>query len=238
LQPGAADVEQVPCLVLDDVVPAIDADIIMTDTQGWDHRVLRGLARTIAARRPLILTEFTPAWVEESGESPAAILDWIDSLGYWAGILDAGAVPGQWEADKIVAWSRHRGFATMELWPKERPFTPLVTPSEGFWAVEADGDELFWWLFNETGVITVRGPAGRRGAVHAVVSGPPQTPTASIEIAGRSIEVTRPQPVRIPVELDARGYAEIPVSAPAWVNPSGDHRRLHMSVRGPRLELR
>ena len=58
--PGAVD-RLVPSAPLDAFLADRSVDVIKVDTQGYDHEVIAGLNRTIAAQRPTILCEF---WVE------------------------------------------------------------------------------------------------------------------------------------------------------------------------------
>jgi FkbM family methyltransferase len=50
-------------------------DIVLIDTQGYDHEVLRGMKAVIENFRPKILTEFVPQWLSDMGEDPLKVLD-------------------------------------------------------------------------------------------------------------------------------------------------------------------
>ena len=62
-------------------------DFLKADVEGWEVRMLRGAARTIARRRPPLLLELNDAWLRRAGDSlPAA----------WRLLSDWGYVPMEW----------------------------------------------------------------------------------------------------------------------------------------------
>jgi FkbM family methyltransferase len=63
-------------------------DIVLIDTQGYDHEVLRGMKAVIENFRPKILTEFVPQWLSDMGEDPLKVLDEYKSWGYQIGSTD------------------------------------------------------------------------------------------------------------------------------------------------------
>ena len=63
-------------------------DVILIDTQGYDHQVLRGMKSIIEQCKPKVLTEFVPQWLIDIGEDPAAVLDEYVSWGYDVGSVD------------------------------------------------------------------------------------------------------------------------------------------------------
>jgi hypothetical protein len=69
-------------------------DIVLIDTQGYDHEVLRGMKSIIATSRPKILTEFVPQWLKDMGEDPIKILDEYNSWGYSITSVDFNIPPG------------------------------------------------------------------------------------------------------------------------------------------------
>jgi FkbM family methyltransferase len=73
---------EVPVKRIDDVVGERKIDVVLVDTQGWDHHALRGLSRTIARCKPFILTEFVPSWISDLGENPESVLNDYVSWGY------------------------------------------------------------------------------------------------------------------------------------------------------------
>ena len=57
-------------------------DVVLIDTQGYDHEVLRGMNSIIKRFHPKILTEFVPQWLTDMGENPLKVLDEYKSWGY------------------------------------------------------------------------------------------------------------------------------------------------------------
>jgi FkbM family methyltransferase len=69
---------------LDDVIKG-KVDLVLIDTQGYDHKVLRGMKSIIEKSRPRVLTEFVPQWLMDMGEDPLKVLDEYKSWGYCIG---------------------------------------------------------------------------------------------------------------------------------------------------------
>ena len=67
------EVLDVKAVVLDDVLEA-GADLILLDTQGTEHIVLRGARQVLARHRPRVLVEFWPAGLQEAGIDPLDVL--------------------------------------------------------------------------------------------------------------------------------------------------------------------
>ena len=63
-------------------------DVVLIDTQGFDHLVLRGMKSIIEKYKPKVLTEFVPQWLIDMGENPASVLDEYMSWGYDVGSVD------------------------------------------------------------------------------------------------------------------------------------------------------
>ena len=79
---GIAPLE-VPLVALDDLLPPDQMiDFVFVDAQGFDHRVLRGMAKTIDRCRPPMLLEFWPVGIMELGDDPDQVLQEYRSLGY------------------------------------------------------------------------------------------------------------------------------------------------------------
>jgi FkbM family methyltransferase len=97
---GEADV-LVPALVIDDLLPAGQVDVVKVDTQGSDHLVVAGMRRLLQ-RSPgaHVLVEFWLDNMAERGVSPAAVLADYRTLGRPMGVLEAGGrmVPATDEA--------------------------------------------------------------------------------------------------------------------------------------------
>lgn len=67
--------------------------MIISDTQGWDHNVLRGARKTIDKFHPKILAEFVPSWIADLGEDPVDIINEYESWGYKVGVPELGIQP-------------------------------------------------------------------------------------------------------------------------------------------------
>jgi FkbM family methyltransferase len=65
-----------------DDIPMDSLDFVLIDAQGWDHIVIEGLTNKIQRFRPIILCEFVPTWISESGSSPLEVLKQFQKLGY------------------------------------------------------------------------------------------------------------------------------------------------------------
>lgn len=233
-----SSVEDVATIRLDDELTDRSVDVIMIDTQGWDHRVLRGLDRTIRRDRPIILMEFTPSWIREMGEDPLAVLAEIADLGYEIGLADAGAVPGAWRPERLVAWCEARDFGTLELWPSGRAFAPLATPSDGYWAVESDGDSLWWWQGDPSGIVSVRGPAETDVDVALWLIPPPGGRAAKVRVNGRRRSLTGPTREVAPVRLDRNGVGAVRIDVDRAHRAPGDFRDLYVAVRNPTVRIK
>lgn len=79
---GVAPIE-VPLVAIDDLIPPErEVDVVMIDAQGYDHRVVQGMTRTIAAWRPQLVLEFWPPGILEVGDDPEQVLSDYRELGY------------------------------------------------------------------------------------------------------------------------------------------------------------
>ncbi|HYE61211.1 MAG TPA: FkbM family methyltransferase [Phycisphaerales bacterium] len=67
---------------------------IKIDVEGFECRVLKGLTRTLS-RRPLVLTEAVPQWLERAGSSIAELFELMTSRGYSASAIGAARRPLQ-----------------------------------------------------------------------------------------------------------------------------------------------
>lgn len=79
---GLREVTTVPVDTVDNLVEAQKVTVVMSDCQGWDHLVLRGMSDIIRRDAPKILVEFVPRWVESLGDSPIDVLNEYQSWGY------------------------------------------------------------------------------------------------------------------------------------------------------------
>lgn len=122
---GATDdrVVRVPMLALDDLLPAtLKSDIVIIDTQGYDHRVIRGMAKHLERCRPSMLVEFWIEGIEELGDDPATIIEGYRDLDYSVTVLDAPDVPATAVAEEIVEVARRNrgGYVSLVLEPRSR----------------------------------------------------------------------------------------------------------------------
>jgi FkbM family methyltransferase len=77
----------VPIRKLDSIVQS-RVDVVLIDTQGSDHLVIRGMSKIIKKHSPKILTEFVPGWINDLGEDPISVLEEYASYGYEIGSDD------------------------------------------------------------------------------------------------------------------------------------------------------
>lgn len=78
---------EVPAVRLDDVLGGRRVDVVKVDTQGTDHRALRGLSATLARWRPPLVVEFWPHGIRESGDDPGAVLAQYAAMCYEVRVL-------------------------------------------------------------------------------------------------------------------------------------------------------
>jgi FkbM family methyltransferase len=74
----------IPCPVLvgDDALRYITPNFIKVDVEGFEPKVIRGLASTIRRHRPLIYTEMVQSHLERAGSSARELIDILSDLGY------------------------------------------------------------------------------------------------------------------------------------------------------------
>lgn len=100
--------------------------LVKIDAEGHEPHVLRGMTRTIAARKPAILTEINPEALAGNGAMPADALDPLLALGYQPYFLGA-------------RWGRFRRRWTLILspapnaWRSPRAGNLLLLPPDGPW---------------------------------------------------------------------------------------------------------
>jgi FkbM family methyltransferase len=112
---GIAPLE-VPLIAIDDLLPSDQAvDFVFVDAQGYDHRVLRGMAQTIDRCRPPMLVEFWPVGILELGDDPDDVLAEYRSLGYRVLLLPDFDVSSL-SAEEILTHS-DRDHVTLSLVP-------------------------------------------------------------------------------------------------------------------------
>lgn len=77
----------VPTLRLDDVVKE-RVDLIKIDVQGFEYFVLKGGASLLENYMPIVISEFWPRGLRNSGASPAEYLTMMNGLGYSVSKID------------------------------------------------------------------------------------------------------------------------------------------------------
>ncbi len=75
-------------IALDDILPP-DQPIhfVTTDAQGYDHRVLEGMRKTIDRWKPSMMLEFWPVGILGAGDDPDDVLSDYRSRGFRLGLL-------------------------------------------------------------------------------------------------------------------------------------------------------
>lgn len=113
----------VPTVRLDDVLPgSVHVDVVKVDSQGTDHRAIRGMEAIIRRCRPVMLVEFWPPAIVEQGVDPSAVVEGYRSLGYEVRVLGADEDGPEPTTAEVVAaagagesdWER---FCTLVLRP-------------------------------------------------------------------------------------------------------------------------
>jgi FkbM family methyltransferase len=117
--PVAVGELDVPMIALDDLLPAHGrVDAVVIDAQGYDHRIIEGMTKTIDASRPRMLIEFWPPGIMELGDHPAAVLDRYRQLGYRIRVVTTGDESFDRSDDEIVTVALDgRDHVTLELEP-------------------------------------------------------------------------------------------------------------------------
>ena len=97
----------------------VPIQLIISDTQGWDHNVLRGARTTIDRFHPKVIVEFVPSWISDLGEDPASIIDEYESWGYKVGVPELGLDPTVRASQKILSSldKAEKWFTTITLTP-------------------------------------------------------------------------------------------------------------------------
>lgn len=65
-------------------------DFVKADIEGWELRMLAGAARTIESFHPTMLLEVGRANLARAGDTPEALFEHLDGLGYRAYVLGEG----------------------------------------------------------------------------------------------------------------------------------------------------
>lgn len=117
---ASTDTVEVTALALDDVIPAdVTVDVVKVDAQGTDHLAILGMRRTLAGSRSVLLVEFWPPGITESGADPLDVLGVYRDLGYEARVLGGAEEGPPPAAQQVVdeALAAPGGFCSLVLWP-------------------------------------------------------------------------------------------------------------------------
>lgn len=111
---------EVVALALDDVIPPdVAVDVVKVDAQGTDHLAILGMRRTLARSHSVLLVEFWPAGITESGADPLDVLRVYRDLGYETRVLGAAEQESPPPPEGVVddALSTRGGFCSLILRP-------------------------------------------------------------------------------------------------------------------------
>jgi FkbM family methyltransferase len=116
---GVAGATPVQAVSLDRLLgPGHPVDLLKIDIEGAEGLALAGMEGLLAARRPLIITEFSPAALRAvSGIEPAAYLATLRRLGYALRVIDRrdGLAPGPEDDATIMAHFTHTPSEHLDL---------------------------------------------------------------------------------------------------------------------------
>jgi FkbM family methyltransferase len=99
---GVSSIE-VPLIAVDEVLGDMRIDVVAIDAQGFDHRIVRGMAQLIARCRPPMLVEFWPTGILELDERPTSVIDEYRDLGYRVELFSRNEDVTGLRAEEIVA---------------------------------------------------------------------------------------------------------------------------------------
>ncbi len=132
----------VRCVRLDDVLPA-KVDVVKTDAQGYDHDIVEGLQRTIAANPQLLLiTELSPEELELRDVEPEAALASYQTLGLELYLLGHEMRSRRASLAETLAACRAGLPATMPVILARPGVTSLSAPALKAFPVQTPGLEL------------------------------------------------------------------------------------------------
>jgi FkbM family methyltransferase len=78
----AAKQIEVPVLVGDDALASQNPSLIKIDVEGFETRVIKGLRKTLAASKPVVITEVVSGHLKACDSSPEALFALFKELGY------------------------------------------------------------------------------------------------------------------------------------------------------------
>jgi FkbM family methyltransferase len=79
---------EVPLVAIDNLLPSeLRVDFVFVDAQGYDHRIVRGMASVIDRMRPPMMLEFWPVGILGLGDDPDEVLEEYRKFGYRIALL-------------------------------------------------------------------------------------------------------------------------------------------------------
>jgi len=105
---GVAREVEVPIVELDVLLGDNRVDFVLSDTQSFDHRVVKGLSATVARCHPLMVVQYWTDALGELGDDAAAVIEYYRSLGYDVGVLEDPTFPHESAARLFVDLAEHR----------------------------------------------------------------------------------------------------------------------------------
>jgi FkbM family methyltransferase len=79
---------RVPIVKVDDVLAGQSVDLVLTDTQSFDHLVIKGMGDLVERCHPTMLVEFWTEGLVELGADPCAVIEFYRGFGYEVSVLD------------------------------------------------------------------------------------------------------------------------------------------------------
>ncbi len=106
----------VPAVALDECLAHVaKVDVVKIDIEGGEARAWKGMRGLVATHRPVIITEFSPALIENvSRETPAAYLEQLQAAGYDLAVLGASS-PGVCTAAEVIRAQAASGRSHLNL---------------------------------------------------------------------------------------------------------------------------
>jgi FkbM family methyltransferase len=132
----------VRCVRLDDLLPA-KVDVVKIDAQGYDHDVVAGLERTLAANPEMtVISELSRSELAHRGLDVESVLDWYVAHHFTLSLFDDSGRLNEMSADAALGTCRARNWADLSVVLR----TPS-SPSLGRWKPDerprrADGLEV------------------------------------------------------------------------------------------------
>jgi FkbM family methyltransferase len=101
----------VRCARLDELLPD-SIDVVKIDVQGYDHEVIAGLERTLAANpQMIVVAELSLSELDRRGLKPEVVLAGYEALGFTIAIFDAGGRAHRVAAEDVLAKPRPADFS-------------------------------------------------------------------------------------------------------------------------------